>query len=144
MSYDNESIRAISDITKPSTPRIISIVDSTKLQYISLSTLEVTASELGLVHTRVEGKSEDGDDCEFLIVADSDEVLGNWEIELFYTNLFGLSPEARKRYQKRMGLALGYSKEDVQDFLQSEVASTCLCTCCGGIINPPMKGVSWS
>jgi len=132
MSYDNEIIRDIADVANRKTPRKIAIADSQKVTNISLDTLKVTASELGLEFAEVVGRGEDGEDNVFLVVAEDRETVTYWEIELFYVYLFGTSSLERRRLQAKMGVSLGYPLKDVVDFLGTEVAQTCPCTCCGG------------
>ena len=117
------------------TPRKIAIADSQKVTHISLETLKVTASELGLEFAEVVGRGEDGEDNVFLIVAEDRETVTEWEIELFYVYLFGTTPKQRIQLQIRMGKASGYTSRDILNFLPTEVAQTCPCTCCGGSPN---------
>lgn len=132
MSYDNEIIRNIADVAVPTSPRKIAVADSQKVKYISLDTLKVTASELGLEYREVNGRGEDGEDNVYLIVAKDRDTVMEWEIELFYVYLFGTTTTSRMKFQIRMGQALGYSSADIIEFLPTEVAKTCPCTCCGG------------
>ena len=132
MSYDNEIIRSIADVANRKTPRKLAIADSQKVKNVSLSTLEVTARELGLPLARLAGKGEDGLDCELLLVGSDAETVADWELELAYTNLFGTNGRQRLAMQIDMGKALGYDSSDVLDFIKSDVALTCPCTCCGG------------
>lgn len=132
MNYDNEIIRDIADVANPKTSRKIAIADSQKVTNISLDTLKVTASELGLEYAEVVGRGEDGEDNVFLIVAEDRDTVTEWEIELFYVYLFGTTRKERMRQQIKMGKALGYTSADILKFLPTEVAKTCPCTCCGG------------
>ena len=132
MSYDNEIIRDIADVANRKTPRKIAIADSQKVKNISLDTLKTTASELGLEFAEVVGRGEDGEDNVFLIVAEDRDTVTEWELELFYAYLFNTNPKQRIKFQIRMGKALGYTSADILEFLPTEVAKTCPCTCCGG------------
>lgn len=132
MNYDNEIIRDIADVANRKTPRKIAIADSQKVKNVSLDTLKVTASELGLEYAEVVGRGEDGEDNVFLIVAEDRDTVTEWEIELFYVYLFGTTRKERMRQQIKMGKALGYTSADILKFLPTEVAKTCPCTCCGG------------
>ena len=132
MNYDNEIIRDIADVANRKTARKIAIADSQKVTNISLDTLKTTASELGLVFAEVHGRGEDGEDNVFLIVAEDRDTVVEWEIELFYVYLFGTTRKGRMQLQIRMGKALGYTSADILEFLPTEVAKTCPCTCCGG------------
>ena len=132
MNYDNEIIRDIADVANRKTARKIAIADSQKVTNISLDTLKTTASELGLVFAEVHGRGEDGEDNVFLIVAEDRDTVTEWEIELFYVYLFGTTRKGRMQLQIRMGKALGYTSADILEFLPTEVAKTCPCTCCGG------------
>lgn len=132
MSYDNEIIRNIADVANPKTPRSIAVADSQKVKNVSLSTLKTTASEMGLEFREVVGRGEDGEDNVYLIVARDRDTALEWEIELFYVYLFGSTRKSRMKFQIRMGQALGYSSAEILEFLPTEVAKTCPCTCCGG------------
>ena len=132
MAYDNEIIRSIGDVANRKTPRKLAIADSSKVNHISLSTLEITAGELGLQTRRVDGKGEEGQDVTFLLVADDDLTLGRWELELFYAHLFGTNGKQRLALQIDMGKALGYDSSDILEFVKSDEAANCKCTCCGG------------
>ena len=133
MNYTNEIIRDITDVANPKTARKLAIADSEK-SAVALDTLAITAGELGLSTQIVEGVGESGEANQYLIVAqDGDQVL-TWEIDLAYADLFPCpagSPE-RFRMQSRMGAALGYDQASITEFVNSEVAATCPCTCCGG------------
>jgi len=132
MNYDNEIIRDIADVANRKTARKIAIADSQKVSNISLDTLKTTASELGLEFAEVHGRGEDGEDNVYLIVAEDRDTVTEWEIELFYVYLFGTTRKGRMQLQIRMGKALGYTSADILEFLPTEVAKTCPCTCCGG------------
>ena len=132
MNYDNEIIRDIADVANRKTPRKIAIADSQKVKNVSLDTLKITASELGLEFAEVVGRGEDGEDNVFLIVAEDRDTVTEWELELFYVYLFNTNPKQRIKFQIRMGKALGYTSADILEFLPTEVAKTCPCTCCGG------------
>ena len=135
MSYDNEIIRDIADVANRKTPRKIAIADSQKVTNISLDTLKTTASELGLEFAEVVGRGEDGEDNVFLVVAEDRDTVIKWEIDLFFVYLFGTTSKERLRFQIRMGKAFGYTSADILEFLPTEVAKTCPCTCCGGTPN---------
>jgi hypothetical protein len=133
MSYTNEIIRDITDVANPKTKRTLAIADSEK-SAVALTTLATTAGELGLSTKIVDGVGESGEANRFLIVAQDDEQALLWEIDLAYADLFPCpagSPE-RMRMQSRMGAALGYDQASITEFVNSEVAATCPCTCCGG------------
>lgn len=132
MSYDNDIIRNIADVANRKTPRKLAIADSQKVTNISLDTLKITASELGLEFAEVVGRGEDGEDNVFLIVAEDRDTVDEWEIELFYVYLFNTTSKQRIKLQVKIGKALGYTSADILDFLPTEVAKTCPCTCCGG------------
>tara|TARA_R100000951_G_scaffold115101_1_gene122089 strand:- start:862 stop:1266 length:405 start_codon:yes stop_codon:yes gene_type:complete len=132
MSYDNEIIRSIADVANRKTPRKLAIADSQKVKNISLSTLEVTADEMGLRFDRIEGIGEDGEACEFLIVAAEADVQNRWYLELTSVAFFGTNGQQRLVMQIDMGEALGYDATEILDFIKSDVSATCPCTCCGG------------
>ena len=132
MSYDNEIIRDIADVANRKTPRKLAIADSQKVTNISLDTLKTTAGELGLTYVEVLGRGEDAEDNVFLIVASDRPTQNEWELELQYNYLADLAPKERMRFQIRMGQALGYTSREIIDFLPTEVAKSCPCTCYGG------------
>jgi hypothetical protein len=136
MSYTNQVIRDITDVANPNSKRKLAIADSEK-SAVALTTLAVTAGEMGLSTKIVEGVGESGEDNRFLIVAQDDiEALG-WAVELMlvgdgYPTWSRRGIEARQRLQRTMGHALGYEADSIEEFIKSEVARTCPCTCCGG------------
>ena len=133
MNYTNEIIRDITDVANPKTKRKLAIADSEK-SAVALTTLAITAEQMGLSWLLVDGIGESGEANRFLIVAQDDEQALLWEIDLAYADLFPCpagSPE-RARMQSRMGEALGYDQASIEEFIKSEVAATCPCTCCGG------------
>jgi hypothetical protein len=133
MNYTNEIIRDITDVANPKTKRKLAIADSEK-SAVALTTLAITAEQMGLAWLLVDGVGESGEANRFLIVAQDDEQALLWEIELAYADLFPCpagSPE-RARMQSRMGEALGYEADSIEEFIKSEVAATCPCSCCGG------------
>ena len=81
----------------------------------------------------MEGVGESGEANRFLIVAQDHGDVTNWVIDLLLVGdgLPAGSPE-RFRMQSRMGAALGYDQASITEFVNSEVAATCPCTCCGG------------
>jgi hypothetical protein len=132
MNYTNEIIRDITDVANPKSKRTLAIADSEK-SAVALTTLAITASELGLSTKIVDGKGESGEANRFLIVAQDEEQAFWWELDMLLVGA-GLpagSPE-RMRMQSRMGEALGYDRSSIKEFVYSEIAATCPCTCCGG------------
>ena len=136
MSYTNEIIRNITDVANPKTKRKLAIADSEK-SAVALTTLAITAGEMGLATQIVDGVGESGEANRFFIVAQDDvEALG-WAIELMlvgdgYPTATRTGAAARQRLQRTMGHALGYERDSIEEFIKSEVAATCPCTCCGG------------
>ena len=136
MSYTNEIIRDITDVANPNSNRTLAIADSEK-SAVALTTLAVTAGELGLATFIIDGVGESGEANRFLIVAQDDDKALEWELELMlvgdgYPTATRTGTAARIRLQRTMGHALGYSVESINEFVASEVARTCPCTCCGG------------
>ena len=133
MSYTNQIIRDITDVANPETPRSLAIADSEK-SAVALTTLAITAGELGLATKIVDGIGESGEANRYLIVAQDDEQVLKWDIDLFQAYLFPMAAGSGSRamFQRRMGAALGYDAESINEFVASEVAATCPCTCCGG------------
>ena len=133
MSYTNGIIRDITDVANPSSKRKLAIADSEK-SAVALTTLAITAEQMGLAWLLVDGIGESGEANRFLIVAQNDAQALLWEIELAYADMFPCpagSPE-RARMQTRMGHALGYDAASISEFVASDVAATCPCSCCGG------------
>jgi uncharacterized protein (DUF2126 family) len=132
MNYTNEIIRDITDVANPKTKRKLAIADSQK-SAVALTTLATTASELGLDSHIVEGVGEDGEPARFLVVTQDVPSTISWSIDLMMVGkgMPAGSPE-RFRMQSRMGEALGYDQASITEFVNSEVAATCPCTCCGG------------
>ena len=133
MNYTNQIIRDITDVANPETPRYLAIADSEKSD-VALTTLAITAGELGLATKIVDGFGESGEANRYLIVARTKPFLEEWEIDLAYADLFPMAAGSGSRamFQRRMGAALGYDAESINEFVASEVAATCPCTCCGG------------
>jgi len=47
-------------------------------------------------------------------------------------SMVGCSGSVRDHFQRTMGKLLGYSEEDIDSFIGSEIAQSCACACCGG------------
>ena len=132
MSYTNQIIRDITDVANPETPRYLAIADSEKSD-VALTTLAVTAGELGLSTRIVEGFGESGEANRYLIVAKDNEQVFWWTLDMqLVGNGLPAGSGSRAMFQRRMGAALGYDAESINEFVASEVAATCPCTCCGG------------
>ena len=132
MNYTNEIIRDIADVANPESKRKLAIADSQKSD-VALTTLAITAGELGLSSHIVDGVGEDGEPARFLVVAPDWSNTITWVIDLMMVGKgYKSGSRSRKRLQQTMGIALGYSNESIGEFLKSDVASECPCTCCGG------------
>ena len=132
MSYTNEIIRAITDVANPESRRTLAIADSQKSD-VALTTLAVTAGELGLDTHIVDGVGEDGKPNRFLVVTPDDINTIGWSIDLMMVgDGYKAGSKSRERLQRHMGIALGYERESIEDFIKSDLASECPCTCCGG------------
>ena len=136
MNYTNEIIRDITDVANPNSNRTLAMADSEK-SAVALTTLAITAGELGLATFIIDGVGESGEANRFLIVADTKEEMQGWVIELMlvgdgYPTATRSGAAARQRLQRTMGRALGYERDSIREFMASEVAATCPCTCCGG------------
>lgn len=132
MSYTNQIIRDITDVANPESKRTLAVADSEKSD-VALTTLAITAGELGLATKIVDGVGESGEANRFLLVATDKGSLTNWAIDLLLVgNGLPAVSGARTGFQRRMGAALGYDAESINEFVASEVAATCPCTCCGG------------
>lgn len=132
MNYTNGIIRDITDVANPESKRTLAIADSEKSD-VALTTLAITAGELGLATRIVDGVGESGEANRFLLVAKDNEQVFWWTLDM---QLVGDGMPAgsgsRAMFQRRMGAALGYDAESINEFVASEVAATCPCTCCGG------------
>jgi len=132
MNYTNQIIRDITDVANPESKRTLAIADSEK-SAVALTTLAITAGELGLSTKIVDGIGESGESNRYLLVTTDNGILTNWDIDLLLVG-DGLpaGSGSRAMFQRRMGAALGYDAESINEFVESEVAATCPCTCCGG------------
>jgi hypothetical protein len=132
MSYTNEIIRDITDVANPNSKRKLAIADSQK-SAVALTTLAVTATEMGLDTHIVDGIGEDGEPARFLVVTQDVPSTISWSIDLMMVGKgYKAGSMPRERLQRHMGIALGYERDSIEDFIKSEVAATCPCTCCGG------------
>ena len=132
MSYTNEIIRDITDVANPKTKRKLAIADSEKTD-VALTTLAITAGEMGLSTQIVEGVGESGEANRFLIVAQDKEQVFGWAMELLLVgDGYPAGSGSRAMLQRRMGADLGYDADSINEFVKSEVAATCPCSCCGG------------
>ena len=136
MSYTNGIIRDITDVANPKTKRTLAIADSEK-SAVALTTLAVTAEQMGLSTFIIDGTGESGEANRFLIVASTKQEMQEWVLELVlvgdgYPTATRTGAAARQRLQRTMGRALGYAADSIEEFIKSDVAATCPCTCCGG------------
>jgi hypothetical protein len=132
MNYTNQIIRDITDVANPESKRTLAIADSEK-SAVALTTLAITAGELGLSTKIVDGIGESGESNRYLLVTTDNGILTDWVIDLLLVgDGMPAGTNARARFQRRMGAALGYDAESINEFVESEVAATCPCTCCGG------------
>ena len=132
MSYTNEIIRDITDVANPNSKRKLAIADSEK-SAVALTTLAITAGEMGLSTKIVDGVGESGEANRFLIVTQDDAQALEWELDMLLVgDGYPAGSTARIMMQRRMGAALGYAADSIDEFVESEVAATCPCTCCGG------------
>ena len=132
MSYTNEIIRDIADVANPESKRKLAIADSQKSD-VALTTLAITAGELGLSTQIVDGIGEDGAANRFLIVAPTKGAVTNWAVDMqLVGDGWPAGSPQRESFQCRMGVALGYAYGDIAEFVKSDIASECPCTCCGG------------
>ncbi len=132
MSYTNDIIRDITDVANPESKRKLAIADSQKSD-VALTTLAITAGELGLDTHIVDGVGEDGEPNRFLVVTPDVPSTIAWSIDLMLVGKgYKAGSMPRERLQRHMGIALGYERESIEDFIKSDLASECPCTCCGG------------
>ncbi len=132
MNYTDQIIRDIADVANPETPRKLAIADSQKSD-VALTTLAITAGELGLDTHIVEGVGEDGEPNRFLVVTPDVPSTISWSIDLMMVGKgYKAGSMPRERLQRHMGIALGYERDSIEEFIKSDLASECPCTCCGG------------
>jgi hypothetical protein len=132
MSYTNDIIRDITDVANPESKRKLAIADSQKSS-VALTTLAITAGQMGLDTQIVDGVGEDGEAARFLVVTRDVDSLMGWVMDLLFVGKgYKAGSKSRERLQRRMGLALGYERESIEEFIKSDLASECPCTCCGG------------
>jgi hypothetical protein len=132
MNYTNEIIRDITDVANPKSKRTLAIADSEK-SAVALTTLAITAEQMGLAVQLVDGVGESGKANQFLVVASTKGGALEWAIELALVgDGYKAGTRTRRRLQQTMGHALGYDNANILEFILSEVAATCPCTCCGG------------
>ena len=131
MDYTSKIIRGLTDASLFRRPLVIA--DSSKLDGgASVYTLRTTAFELGLDYHIVGGTGEDGDTTDYLIAGmDESEVLLATGMIISAT-MYGTDGHERDAFQRDMGELLGYSEEDIDSFIGSEIAQSCACACCGG------------
>ncbi|MCP4212054.1 MAG: hypothetical protein GY764_11320 [Halieaceae bacterium] len=132
MDYTNQLIRDIADVANPQSHRKLAIGDSQKSN-VALTTLAITAGQMGLDTHIMRGIGEDGEPTRFLIVTPDVSSTISWTVDL---QMVGKGYKAgsmpRQRLQRHLGLALGYKRSSIEEFIKSDVASECPCTCCGG------------
>ena len=131
MDYTSTTIRGLTDAAFGRRPLVIAD-DSKMTGGASVHTLKTTARELGLDHHIVQGKGEDGNSTSYLIAG-----LDGAEIKLATAMIAGATYERktgawRDCFQRDMGELLGYSKDEINSFIGSDVALECPCACCGG------------
>jgi len=131
MDYTSTIIRGMTDASLGRRPLVIA--DDSKMDGgASVHTLKTTARELGLDHHIVQGIGEDEQDTKYLIAG-----LDAAEVKLATAMIqdashFPKSGAWRNAFQRDMGELLGYSEEDIDSFIGSEIAQSCACACCGG------------
>lgn len=131
MDYTSTIIRGMTDASLGRRPLVIA--DDSKMEGgASVHTLKTTARELGLDHRIVQGIGEDGESTDYLIAGlDGSEALLAAGMIISAT-MYGTDGHERDLFQRDMGELLGYSKEDIDSFIGSEIAQSCACACCGG------------
>ena len=129
--YTSTIIRGITDASLFRRPLVIA--DDSKLDGgASVHTLRTTAHELGLDYRVVGGIGEDGQNTSYLIAGmDESEVLLAAGMIISAT-MYGTVGHERDLFQRDMGELLGYSQEDIDSFIGSDIAQSCACACCGG------------
>ena len=132
MDYTNQIIRDITEVANPQSKRKLAIADSQKSS-VALTTLAITAGQMGLDTHIVDGVGEDGEANRLLIVTPDVPSTIGWTMDLMFVGKgYKAGSKSRERLQRTMGIALGYSNESIREFMLSDVASECPCTCCGG------------
>lgn len=129
--YTSTIIRGMTDASFGRRPLVIA--DASKMDGgAGVNTLRITAKELGLEHQTVEGIGEDGELTSYLIAG-----LGTTEVRRAAGMIFSATHHpftgiSRDRFQRNMGELLGYSEDDIDAFVGSDIAQSCACACCGG------------
>jgi hypothetical protein len=131
MDYTSTIIRGMTDASFGRRPLVIA--DDSKMDGgASVHTLKTTARELGLDHHTIKAMGEDGCLTDFFIAG-----LDWAEVRLaagmiFATTRMSFTGYERDAFQRDMGELLGYSEEDIDSFVGSDIAQSCACACCGG------------
>lgn len=131
MDYTSTIIRGMTDASLGRRPLVIA--DDSKMDGgASVYTLKTTARELGLDYHTVHGTGEDGESTRYLIAGlyGSEVLLAAGMI--ISATMYGTVGHERDLFQRDMGKMLGYSEEDIDSFIGSDIAQSCACACCGG------------
>lgn len=129
--YTSTIIRGMTDASFGRRPLVIA--DDSKMDGgASVHTLKTTARELGLTLQTVQGTGENGELTSYLIAG-----LGWFKVRRAALMIFAATRSpftglARDQFQRDMGEMLGYSEQDIDAFVGSEIAQSCACACCGG------------
>jgi len=131
MDYTSTIIRGMTDASLFRRPLVIA--DGSKLDGgASVYTLRTTARELGLDYHIVQGIGEDEQDTKYLIAGMDEMDVVSAAAMIRSASMVGCSGSVRDHFQRTMGKLLGYSEEDIDSFIGSEIAQSCACACCGG------------
>ena len=131
MDYTSKIIRGLTDASLFRRPLVIA--DSSKLDGgASVYTLRTTARELGLDYHIVQGIGENEQDTKYLIAGMDEMDVVEAAVMIRSASMAGVSGGVRDHFQRTMGKLLGYSEEDIDSFIGSEIAQSCACACCGG------------
>lgn len=121
--YVADVFSAYTDVRAGRKPLLI--VSAGKSQF-ALETLLALADEDGLPWVLRDFRCEDGQPHEHLFVAGEGSPYAREAVNLI------MSEMSRPDLQVRLGLLLGYTAAEINEFIESELGKTCPCDCCGG------------
>ena len=124
--YSERTIRALTDCAAGR--RDVVIADDSKSQ-CSINELRRAGREMGLEYVNAVLTSDNGKPASHSIFGRTlfDAMAA---LELIENRKEGRI--SRTVLQAKLGTMLGYTAEEIADFLKSEIADTCPCDCCGG------------
>lgn len=129
--YTSTIIRGMTDASFARRPLVIA--DASKMDGgAGVNTLKTTARELGLQCQTIQGTGEDGELTSYLIAGLGWSKVRRAAGMIFSATRHPFTGISRDQFQRNMGELLGYSEEDINAFVGSDIAQSCACACCGG------------